>query len=300
MSSILDEIEEGIDVSSPQADTNEQAPLTTTEDNAEDLLGLDKPIKLKTRAKLAKIDNQRIFSPNGLPYIVKNHGKLLRTIQKNDKKFYSNSRTKISRNQKFEHEYDNLSSVLQFYQLWCHGLFPKANFKDCIHMIRSLSSKSPQVRLYRRELIDIELRKLKVAKGIIIDEPISNEDNQVEQEPVPELQQEQEQSSNTIPSNDINSLFVDSNSNEDFGAVDTLFVGTETTESQPNDPTPDINDKDHDSDDPFSDNDDIVLTHNQQPPKAATTTTVDYPEEELEVDLEEENMDWELMKEMGS
>ena len=63
-----------------------------------------------------------------------------------------------------------MSSVLQFYQLWCHGLFPKATFKDCIHLIRALGARSPQLRLYRRELIAAELHKLKVAKGIIADE----------------------------------------------------------------------------------------------------------------------------------
>ena len=87
MSSILEEIEEGIDVSRISEEPTSQRlqpndPAAPQENGEEDILGLDKPIKLRTRAKIARMDNARIFSPNGLPYIVKNHGKLIRTIQK--------------------------------------------------------------------------------------------------------------------------------------------------------------------------------------------------------------------------
>ena len=165
----MDKTEEGINIDNTQhdleldRDSSTQQPAQTHEDDG-DLLGLDKPIKLKTRAKIAKVDNQRIFNHNGIPLLVKTHSKLLRTLKKNDKNFYSEPRSSISKSQKFEHEYENLSSVLQFYQLWCHGLFPKATFKDCIHLIRALGARSPQLRLYRRELIAAELHKLKVAR----------------------------------------------------------------------------------------------------------------------------------------
>jgi replication fork protection complex subunit Csm3/Swi3 len=137
----------------------------------DDLLGLDQEIKLTKRARVARLDNQRIFNPvTGLDYILKHHRDVTKTIQKNDKKFnkkyYNQS---VSRVAKYDHEYDNLSTVLQFYQLWCHGLFPKANFRDCIHLLRRLGAKSSQLRLYRRELIDKEIEKLKIAKGIIDD-----------------------------------------------------------------------------------------------------------------------------------
>ncbi|KAG7661362.1 CSM3 [[Candida] subhashii] len=149
---------------------------TTPED---DVLGLDQPLKLKKRIQIARMDNQRIFnSQKGLPYIVKNYPKLIRTIQKNDKTFQQKAvRNTVSRSEKFEHEYNNLLSVLQFYQLWCHGLFPKATFKDCIHLIRGLGSKSPQLRLYRRELIEAELAKLRVEKGIV--DPSNEEHHEI-------------------------------------------------------------------------------------------------------------------------
>ncbi|KAI5958180.1 CSM3 [Candida theae] len=155
------------------------------------LLGIDGPLKLKTRKKIAKIDDDRILhNPRGLPHLIKNQQRLLRIIQKNDKEFNRQEREKLSvkpnyktsRQAKHDHEYKNLVSILQFYQLWCHGMFPKANFKDCAYLVRSLGHKSSQLRLYRREMIEKEIYKLKVAKGII-DENESrntNEDEAVE------------------------------------------------------------------------------------------------------------------------
>lgn len=140
------------------------------------LLGIDEPLKLKTRKKIARIDEERLLhNPRGLPYLIKNQRRLLRIIDKHDKEFYKQEKEKISiqpnykpsTQLKHEHEYKNLVSILQFYQLWCHGMFPKANFKDCAYLIRSLGHKSSQLRLYRRELIEKQIYKLKVAKGII-------------------------------------------------------------------------------------------------------------------------------------
>ena len=90
MSYVMDETEEGINIDNTQhdleldRDSSTQQPAQTHEDDG-DLLGLDKPIKLKTRAKIAKVDNQRIFNHNGIPLLVKTHSKLLRTLKKNDK-----------------------------------------------------------------------------------------------------------------------------------------------------------------------------------------------------------------------
>lgn len=139
-----------------------------------DVLGLDKPIKLTTRAKIAKIDNTRIFNPQtGLNYITRNYGRVSKAIRKNEKAYAA--KRVHSKSDKADLEYNNLTQVLQFYQLWCHGLFPKAPFKDCIHLIRLLGSKSPRLTLYRRELIEIELNKLRVEKGIIDDADFDEE-----------------------------------------------------------------------------------------------------------------------------
>ncbi|RLV95633.1 Chromosome segregation in meiosis protein 3 [Spathaspora sp. JA1] len=154
----------------------------------EDILGLDQPLKLKKRAKIARIDNQRIFNPNGIPYIIKNHSQITRTISRNDRHFQKKYPL-ASKGQKLEHEYNNLVSVLQFYQLWCHGFFPKANFKDCIQLIRGLGGKSPQLKLYRRQLIEVELNKLRIEKGIVesVPEPIDVEQGEVGAFDVPDV-----------------------------------------------------------------------------------------------------------------
>lgn len=136
----------------------------------EDSLGLDKPIKLGRVSKIPKITDELLFNPTrGLPMITKNYKKLSRTIKKNDKKLEEKLRTERSklaaRSAKVEAECENLGSVIQFYQFWAHGFFPRANFNDCIRMLRTY--KSAGLKEYRRGLLDHELHKLKVAKGII-------------------------------------------------------------------------------------------------------------------------------------
>lgn len=330
MSSILEEIEEGIDVSRISEEPTSQRlqpndPAAPQENGEEDILGLDKPIKLRTRAKIARMDNARIFSPNGLPYIVKNHGKLIRTIQKNDKKFYSNPRNSISKTQKFEHEFDNLSSVLQFYQLWCHGLFPKANFKDCIHLVRSLNGKSAQLRLYRRELINAELHKLKVAKGIIVEDANNPEDQEQQQQAdaddnddwgIMHTQAITADDNNTNgptqnTGSGLESLFVDSNSTEDLTPLSepSLFVDLNSTEdltprqdieSAANNTSTTIeaplkplaSNNDNESDDPFSDDDMSML---QVEPSSIDMNNVQ-EDELMEGGQEDDDLELELMR----
>ncbi|KAF6063568.1 Replication Fork Protection Component Swi3 family protein [Candida albicans] len=286
MSYVMDETEEGINIDNTQhdleldRDSSTQQPAQTHEDDG-DLLGLDKPIKLKTRAKIAKVDNQRIFNHNGIPLLVKTHSKLLRTLKKNDKNFYSEPRSSISKSQKFEHEYENLSSVLQFYQLWCHGLFPKATFKDCIHLIRALGARSPQLRLYRRELIAAELHKLKVAKGIIADE---NQD-------APSIPEEE---NTTDPSNEEwNSMHMSA-----LVPADKDALSTDDKAEQTNAITSDTHNNDVDSDDPFSDDDDINIdAHTENLHPASGTQHQDRPKETTE---ENEDLELELMREYGA
>lgn len=312
----MDETEEGINIDNTQhdleldRDSSTQQPAQTHEDDG-DLLGLDKPIKLKTRAKIAKVDNQRIFNHNGIPLLVKTHSKLLRTLKKNDKNFYSEPRSSISKSQKFEHEYENLSSVLQFYQLWCHGLFPKATFKDCIHLIRALGARSPQLRLYRRELIAAELHKLKVARGIITDEnqdapSIPEEENTTD--PSNEEWNSMHMSALVPGSSNKNGLFVDSNSNEDFettnevnaaaSLADKDALSTDDKAEQTNAITSDTHNNDVDSDDPFSDDDDINIdAHTENLHPASGTQHQDRSKETTE---ENEDLELELMREYGA
>ncbi|CAN3371554.1 hypothetical protein DIURU_001799 [Diutina rugosa] len=127
----------------------------------EDTLGLDTPIQ-KARAKVARIDNDRLFNPvSGLPYIVKNYPKLVKSIEHNDRKF---------RGSKYQREHENLGKILSFYHLWAHGMFPKATFRDCIKLTRRFGDRSTRVKLWRRSLIEAEINKLKVKQGLITEE----------------------------------------------------------------------------------------------------------------------------------
>ncbi|CAH2350541.1 putative chromosome segregation in meiosis protein 3 [[Candida] railenensis] len=155
------------------------SPVPTNEPNqndSADLLGLDKPIKLTTRAKVAKIDDDRILSkPTGIQYVVKNFNKMNRVMKKKDaalakelsKEKYKRASTKTIRKLKHDHEFENFTFILHYYWFWLNTVFPKANFKDCIKLLRVYGAKSNHMKLYRRELLDQELLKLRQEKGIV-------------------------------------------------------------------------------------------------------------------------------------
>lgn len=143
-------------------------------DQDNDSLGLDKPIKLGRVSRIAKLTDELLFDRNrGLPPVIANYPKLSRTIKRNDQKLGEKLKkgaySKLAAHlMKVETEVKNLESVLQFYQLWCHGLFPRATFADCVKMLRT--HKSLRLKEYRRELISQQIHRLKVEKGLIIEE----------------------------------------------------------------------------------------------------------------------------------
>ncbi|EGW33076.1 uncharacterized protein SPAPADRAFT_60387 [Spathaspora passalidarum NRRL Y-27907] len=276
--------------------------------DAEDVLGLDQPLKLKKRAKIARIDNQRIFSSHGIPYIVKNHSQLSRTISRNDRHFMKKYPL-ASKSQKLDHEYNNLVSVLQFYQLWCHGLFPKANFRDCIQLIRGLGGKSPQLKLYRRQLMEAELNKLRVEKGIIDNVP---EDIDVDAS-LSEVNQPVDASATGETS--VQANVGDEDDDWDFMNVaaprNRLFVGDDDDDDDddlyqvPEHPvetrdkiveqannSKDTSKETDELDDPFSDDEDLELV-------AAQLTQAPQESEHPEPPFEDDENDLELMREFG-
>lgn len=140
----------------------------------QDALGLDKPIKLGRVSKIPKLTDELLFDASrGLPQVRKNYQRLAKSIQKNDRRYsdkikkgtYSKS---AAYQLKVATEAENLEKVLLFYKLWCHGLFPRANFSDCVQMLRNY--KSFPLKEYRRNLINNEIRRLKIEKGIINDD----------------------------------------------------------------------------------------------------------------------------------
>ncbi|PVH15465.1 uncharacterized protein CXQ87_003306 [Candidozyma duobushaemuli] len=127
-------------------------------------------MKLGRVSKIPKITDELMFNPTrGLPMITKNYKKLSRTIKRNDKKLQEKLKTEKSKSAakraKVEAECENLGTVIQFYQFWAHGFFPEPT---------SMTAFSARIKEYRRSLLDNELRKLKIEKGIIVegeDEP---------------------------------------------------------------------------------------------------------------------------------
>lgn len=318
--SLFQQEETGPTESGQQLQTNGSA-----EKEGDDLLGLDQTIKLSSRAKIAKIDNERIFNKQkGLNYVIRNHSKLVRVFQKNDKtlqKTLSSKKTSLSskaiRQLKHENEFKNLSSMLQFYQLWCHGLFPKAKFKDCLQLLRSFGSKSGQLKLYRRELIEQELRKLKESKGIIDTESMEIPEAQNQQsEQLPEnqdpegIQDMADDDWSFMNTNQSNGLFVGEEDDlyhtpntlpaeavsRDFDSVasnseQNASIDAANTETNVPANSNDSNDSD-DSDDPFSDNDIPIRSESMN-------KYDEYPVEENEVDDHEHEDELAIMREMG-
>lgn len=160
----------------PQEESQADDRLETEKDQDDNFLGLDQAVKLNNRTKVAKIDNERIFnSQRGIGYVACNHHKVIKIIKKNDRHLNKKLRSsglchESIRNMKCENELNNLSLILQFYQLWCHRLFPKARFKDCIQMLRGFSNRAGQLKLYRRDLIENEIQREKVKQGMISEE----------------------------------------------------------------------------------------------------------------------------------
>lgn len=206
-----------------------------------DSLGLDKPIKLGRVLKVPKITDELLFDRNrGIPYVINNYRKVSRAMRKNDKahaqKVKESALSKSALHLlKVESEVRNLESVLQFYQLWCHGLFPRATFSDCTQMVRKY--KSPRVRMYRRELIEKEIHRQKVEQGIITeDAEINDEDDDLYDAPDPNriaAVDEDVATSETVAPN-----VEDDDDEDDWGFLSVrrrpngLFVGDDDDEEQ--------------------------------------------------------------------
>lgn len=141
----------------------------------EDNLGLNQQLRLGRVSKIPKITDELIFDKNrGIPQIIAAYPKVAKALKRSDKKLASRLEKEAPHGTKkhaiiADHEHQNLGHVLEHYQLWCHGFFPRANFRDCIQLLRRY--KSARLREYRRELIASEIRRLKIEKGIISEEP---------------------------------------------------------------------------------------------------------------------------------
>ncbi|ORX96197.1 Swi3-domain-containing protein [Basidiobolus meristosporus CBS 931.73] len=117
-------------------------PISTSSLSAENL---DKVKTRQRREPLPKLDANRLLQPNGL-MLIKEKGPKLKFKGKGQ-------------------EFEDLQHLLDFYQLWCHQLFPKMCFPDAIKKIENLCSER-RLKVFREELIKTELSNRKTAPEI--------------------------------------------------------------------------------------------------------------------------------------
>lgn len=115
---------------------------------------------LRKRRVQVKLTAERLLSEKGLPYLLK-HGP---------------KRVRISRKRKSA--YNNLSHIIQFYQLWAHELFPKAKFKDFLKLCHTLGKSDKVLREYRTNLYRYEMGTRTIPEGT----EQSKDDNVLEDE----------------------------------------------------------------------------------------------------------------------
>lgn len=94
---------------------------------------------LKRRRPQVKLTSERLLGEKGLPYLMRNGPK----------------RVRISSSRRNAH--DNLSHIIQFYQLWAHDVYPKAKFNDFIRLCHSLGKSDKLLREYRTNLYREEI-----------------------------------------------------------------------------------------------------------------------------------------------
>lgn len=125
----------------PARTTRAQSP--TTSEPFE--LGLDEEVVVKRRAPQAKLDDDRLLGPLGIP-------KLRDQVLTKKKKIGFRK----------GHELDDLNKFIEGYQFWAHELFPKAKFRDAVKMINKVG-KSRRMKVHRRQIITDLLPKTTVS-----------------------------------------------------------------------------------------------------------------------------------------
>ncbi|KAA8902476.1 replication fork protection component Swi3-domain-containing protein [Sphaerosporella brunnea] len=94
-------------------------PVVTPGKKDDDILGLDKEVRVRRKRVTVKLDEQRLLSINGLPKLRKEAPKKLKFKGKG-------------------HEYQDATRLLSYYQLWADDLFKKAKFRDTLQIIEKL------------------------------------------------------------------------------------------------------------------------------------------------------------------
>jgi replication fork protection complex subunit Csm3/Swi3 len=192
------------------------------------------PVKVQKKT-VRNLNEDHLLSLRGLKYIKENAGKKLKPAIKH------------------KNEYKNLTNLLSFYQLWGHGVFPRANFDDFTSMCSTVGNKSSRVISLRAEWINEETSQ-NDANAALYTHDHENTDNNHEKnkDHVENDHEEDDHIDFTIPREDQNgeddlvnntstrrknnNLFFD---DEDEFSEDELYtVSKKTNSSQPNEAAP--------------------------------------------------------------
>ncbi|CCC67388.1 hypothetical protein NCAS_0A08300 [Naumovozyma castellii] len=109
-----------------------------------------------TRRTQVKLTAERLLSERGLPYIMKNAPKRIRISKRKS-------------------GYDNLTNIIQFYQLWAHELYPKAKFNDFLKLCQTLGKTDRELREYRTNLFMMEMDKTRMGDGSAMETTLSTQ-----------------------------------------------------------------------------------------------------------------------------
>ncbi|SSD60683.1 uncharacterized protein SCODWIG_02444 [Saccharomycodes ludwigii] len=104
--------------------------------------------KRKFGNTLSSLNSDILLSSKGLPYIVENAQKRIKISSKKS-------------------NYDNLSNIIEFYQIWAHQCFPKFRFRDFINNCERIGKVDRDIKDYRLNLF---LKEANIKIGMDQDE----------------------------------------------------------------------------------------------------------------------------------
>lgn len=118
----------------------EQAGVEETPQLRAEAPAFDPTAVITTKRRVqVKLTGDKMMDPErGLPHLMK----------------IGKKRLHISKNKS---SYENLSNIVQVYQLWAHQLYPKAKFNDFIKLSQQLGRSDKILREYRKKVIRQEL-----------------------------------------------------------------------------------------------------------------------------------------------
>jgi len=113
------------------------------------LAGIDEEIIMKKRRPTVKLDAEKLMSDKGLP--------LLCREAPNGIKFKGKG-----------HEMRDLRKLVEYYTLWAHGLYPRANFQDFLTITEKMGH-TKRMQMARNEILDRTNKRDEDSE--LIDEP---------------------------------------------------------------------------------------------------------------------------------